>query len=128
MLTSQREDAVVYRGDGEKFARRLSKVIHGGQVVLSEIAWASIQDQIPGQSQVITALHRICTKHALNTILELHLICTKHATFMAVKLSQARQLGHPLIQDQVLRQAQVTCLCMHAVVKTHETIMVVKVC
>ena len=56
MLTSQREDAVVYRGDGEKFARRLSKVIHGGQVVLSEIAWASIQDQIPGQSQVWSVL------------------------------------------------------------------------
>lgn len=55
MLTSQREDAVVYKGEGEKFARRLSKVIHGGQVVLSEIAWASIQDQIPGQSQVHTA-------------------------------------------------------------------------
>lgn len=56
MLTSQREDAVVYQGDGEKFTRRLSKVIHGGQVVLSEIAWASIQDQIPGQSQVDLAI------------------------------------------------------------------------
>lgn len=52
LLMSQRDDAVVYRGEGEKFARRLSKVIHGGQVVLSETAWASIQDQIPGQSQV----------------------------------------------------------------------------
>ena len=51
-MTSQRDDAVVYQGEGEKFARRLSKVIHGGQVVLSETAWASIQDQIPGQSQV----------------------------------------------------------------------------
>ena len=51
-MLSQRDDAVVYQGEGEKFARRLSKVIHGGQVVLSETAWASIQDQIPGQSQV----------------------------------------------------------------------------
>ena len=50
-IRSQRDDAVVYQGEGEKFARRLSKVIHGGQVVLSETAWASIQDQIPGQSQ-----------------------------------------------------------------------------
>ncbi|DBA77690.1 TPA: hypothetical protein ACH3X2_008392 [Trebouxia sp. C0005] len=53
-MLSQRDDAVVYQGEGERFARRLSKVIHGGQVVLSETAWASIQDQIPGQSQIIS--------------------------------------------------------------------------
>lgn len=55
-IRSQRDDAVVYSGEGERFARRLSKVIHGGQVVLSETAWASIQDQIPGQSQASPAL------------------------------------------------------------------------
>lgn len=29
-----------------------SEVTHGGQVVLSESAWASVQDQLPGQAQV----------------------------------------------------------------------------
>ncbi len=61
-MLSQRDDAVVYQGEGEKFARRLSKVIHGGQVVLSETAWASIQDQIPGQSQVACFACLVCHK------------------------------------------------------------------
>lgn len=98
MLTSQREDAVVYRGDGEKFARRLSKVIHGGQVVLSEIAWASIQDQIPGQSQVIQL--GICLYSECN------------AGFVYGGQAVLNDKGWASIQDQIIGHSQ---LCIRSV-------------
>ncbi|EIE20201.1 hypothetical protein COCSUDRAFT_67530 [Coccomyxa subellipsoidea C-169] len=41
-------------GSGEIFTERLADVVCGGQVVLSETTWSAIQDQIPGQSQVIS--------------------------------------------------------------------------
>lgn len=41
-------------GPAEEAARVLSEVAHGGQVVLSEPAWKAVQDQLPGQPQVIS--------------------------------------------------------------------------
>ena len=43
-----------YLGPAEEIARVLSDVAHGGQVVLSEPAWKAVQDQLPGQPQVIS--------------------------------------------------------------------------
>ncbi|KAH7623655.1 putative Adenylate cyclase [Nannochloris sp. 'desiccata'] len=43
-----------YLGPAEEAARVLSEVAHGGQVVLSEPAWKAVQDQLPGQPQVIS--------------------------------------------------------------------------
>ena len=50
----QREQDVHYTGVGVDFTQRLAEAAHGGQVVLSESAWASVQDQLPGSSQVNT--------------------------------------------------------------------------
>ena len=50
-------DLYDYSGAGEQFVKHLCNVIHGGQVVLSETAWQSMQDQIPGQCQVSQAQH-----------------------------------------------------------------------
>ncbi|KAK9829405.1 hypothetical protein WJX72_005653 [[Myrmecia] bisecta] len=50
---AKRED-LDYTGPGEQLVKHLCNAIHGGQVVLSEPAWTSIQDQIPGQSQAIS--------------------------------------------------------------------------
>lgn len=41
-----------YEGKALTFVRRLSQAAHGGQVVLSGPSWASVQDQLPGLSQV----------------------------------------------------------------------------
>jgi class 3 adenylate cyclase len=43
-----------YLGPAEEAARVLSEVAHGGQVILSEPAWKAVQDQLPGQPQVIS--------------------------------------------------------------------------
>ena len=47
-----RECDVHYFGTGVELVQALGRAAHGGQVVLSESAWASIQDQLPGSSQV----------------------------------------------------------------------------
>jgi len=54
LLPSQglREMDMHYFGGGVEFTQALGRATHGGQVVLSESAWASIQDQLPGSSQV----------------------------------------------------------------------------
>lgn len=39
-------------GGGEVFTERLADAVCGGQVVLSETTWSTIQDHIPGQPQV----------------------------------------------------------------------------
>lgn len=49
----QRESDVHFFGSGVDFTHALAKAAHGGQVVLSESAWASSQDQLPGSSQVL---------------------------------------------------------------------------
>lgn len=41
-----------YEGDAVSFAQKLVQAAHGGQVVLSGTAWASVQDGLPGLSQV----------------------------------------------------------------------------
>ncbi|CAD7695706.1 unnamed protein product, partial [Ostreobium quekettii] len=45
---------VIYQGPGEDFTRRLCKIINGGQTVLSDQAWAVVQDKIPAKSQSIS--------------------------------------------------------------------------
>lgn len=40
-----------YFGGGVEFVQALGRSAHGGQVVLSESAWAAIQDQLPGSCQ-----------------------------------------------------------------------------
>lgn len=49
--------AVDFIGAGPRFAERLAEAVYGGQVVLSEPAWAAIQDQLPGNAQVRSSLH-----------------------------------------------------------------------
>ena len=46
---------VDYFGRGERLARVVADIIQGGQVVLTEAAWAHVQDQLPGQAQVRSA-------------------------------------------------------------------------
>ena len=43
---------VEYSGRGESFVRTIANLAYGGQVVLTEPAWVSVQDHIPGQAQV----------------------------------------------------------------------------
>lgn len=43
---------VEYGGPGEAFVRTVANLAYGGQVVLTERAWVSVQDHIPGQAQV----------------------------------------------------------------------------
>lgn len=43
-----------YLGPGEEITKVLSDVAHGGQVILSENAWAAVQDQLPGGPHVIS--------------------------------------------------------------------------
>jgi len=45
---------VEYGGGGEAFVRHVATAIYGGQVVLTESAWTTVQDHIPGQAQVIS--------------------------------------------------------------------------
>jgi hypothetical protein len=54
-----------YLGPAEEAARVLSEVAHGGQVVLSEPAWKAVQDQLPGQPQVISLGTHALTDPAL---------------------------------------------------------------
>ena len=42
-----------YEGAAVDFTHRLAQAAHGGQVVLSGSAWAKVQDQLPGLSQVL---------------------------------------------------------------------------
>jgi class 3 adenylate cyclase len=46
--------AVDYVGPAERTVSALCNVAHGGQVVLSEAAWAAVQDRLPGQPQVVS--------------------------------------------------------------------------
>jgi len=41
-----------YEGGGERFVRHLCEVVNGGQTVLSDTAWAVVQEKIPSQCQV----------------------------------------------------------------------------
>ena len=43
---------VEFGGPGEAFVRTVANLAYGGQVVLTERAWVSVQDHIPGQAQV----------------------------------------------------------------------------
>jgi len=54
---------VEFAGAGPRFAERLAQAVFGGQVVLSEPAWAAIQDQLPGNAQVQPAA-RWCRRAA----------------------------------------------------------------
>ena len=44
-----------YTGPGIEATQALAHAAHGGQVVLSEQAWAVVQDQLPGLAQVCTS-------------------------------------------------------------------------
>ena len=46
---------VEFGGPGEAFVRTVANLAYGGQVVLTERAWVSVQDHIPGQAQVTTS-------------------------------------------------------------------------
>ena len=43
---------VEYSGPGETFVRHIANATYGGQVALTEPAWTTVQDHIPGQAQV----------------------------------------------------------------------------
>lgn len=45
---------VSFGGGGEAFTRQVASVAFGGQVVLTESAWMTVQDHIPGQAQVVS--------------------------------------------------------------------------
>ncbi|GMH40090.1 hypothetical protein BSKO_07994 [Bryopsis sp. KO-2023] len=50
-----------YEGVGENFVKKLSLVVNGGQVVLSEPAWGAIQYRLPGHTQSISlGKHILC--------------------------------------------------------------------
>lgn len=49
---SSQQRQVDYDGGGQAFARSVAALACGGQVVLTEPAWVSVQDHLPGQSQV----------------------------------------------------------------------------
>lgn len=44
-------EGLIYVGNAVAFTQRLGQAAHGGQVVLSGSAWASVQDSLPGLSQ-----------------------------------------------------------------------------
>lgn len=63
---------VEYGGGGEAFVRHVATAIYGGQVVLTESAWTTVQDHIPGQAQadplqpprsscMLKRAHRLCS-------------------------------------------------------------------
>ena len=54
-----------YVGPAEEIARVLSEVCQGGQVILSEPAWKAVQDQLPGQPQIISLGTHALTDPAL---------------------------------------------------------------
>lgn len=58
---------VDYSGRGERLARVVADIIQGGQVVLTEAAWAHVQDQLPGQAQVRSADHEPRKHHSLTS-------------------------------------------------------------
>jgi hypothetical protein len=45
---------VEYSGPGETFVRHIANATYGGQVALTEPAWTTVQDHIPGQAQART--------------------------------------------------------------------------
>ena len=49
-----RHGLIDYLGPAEETCRALSEVSHGGQVILSESAWAAIQEGLPGQPRIIS--------------------------------------------------------------------------
>ena len=61
---------VEYSGPGEAFVRHIANATYGGQVALTEPAWTTVQDHIPGQAQACLLLciipsepaiqHRLC--------------------------------------------------------------------
>ena len=51
---------VEYGGPGEAFVRTVANLAYGGQVVLTERAWVSVQDKIPGQAQVSARFQITC--------------------------------------------------------------------
>ena len=52
-----------YTGPGVEATVALCQAAHGGQVVLSEQAWAIVQDQLPGTAQVGTWGSRVHGSH-----------------------------------------------------------------
>ena len=48
----QRDSEMSYSGAGIDLAMDLVEAAQGGQVMLSETAWASVQDRLPGSTQV----------------------------------------------------------------------------
>ena len=54
---------VDYSGRGERLARVVADIIQGGQVVLTEAAWAHVQDQLPGQAQVRRLFYSFAVGH-----------------------------------------------------------------
>ena len=52
--TDPAEPTADYVGPAPELVTCLSEAAHGGQVVLSEAAWAAVQDKLPGQPRVIS--------------------------------------------------------------------------
>lgn len=46
--------AIDYLGMAVERVQQLSEAAHGGQVIVSEKAWAAVQDQLPGQPHVVS--------------------------------------------------------------------------
>ena len=59
---------VEYSGPGEAFVRHIANATYGGQVALTEPAWTTVQDHIPGQAQACLLLCVIPSEHAAQTL------------------------------------------------------------
>lgn len=57
---------VEYSGPGETFVRHIANATYGGQVVLTEPAWTTVQDHIPGQAQVPSPCSQSTIAHVSN--------------------------------------------------------------
>ncbi len=65
---------LVYTGAGPSLTRRLSRVAHGGQVVVTSVVWRSIQDHVPPQVEVRKGGGSILL-YTIHTILLYAIIC-----------------------------------------------------
>lgn len=54
LILGSRTKLIDYVGPAEEICRTLSLVSHGGQVILSENAWAAVQDGLPGHPCIIS--------------------------------------------------------------------------
>lgn len=96
---SQPEEAslsVHCEGPGEAFVRRLSKVLDGGQVVLSERAWSLTQNTLPGLYKVINhGKHKIHNSDDHYTLLvEINPLLLRGRKFKSIESAGKDEKGY----------------------------------